>query len=178
MKKRVVTFILVIIFGFILYILIKPQKNNLNLILISVDTLSAEHIGVYGYDKNTTPNIDEFAKEAVVFNNAFTLFPITPHSFYTLMTGSNIFLKNSGSVNENLIKKEYELPFLSDILRSHGFTTAAFVTNPILGEIFPIFQKGFNKFEFSDIQSPKEQIIYEKSYKNDYYNSKEIKEGK
>ena len=43
--------------------------DDCNVILISVDTLRADHLGVYGYNRNTTPNIDEFAKKAVIFNN-------------------------------------------------------------------------------------------------------------
>ncbi len=62
-------------------------NNNYNLILISVDTLRADHIGVYRYPKNTTPNIDNWAKEAKVFTNAYTIIPSTPQSFYTLFHG-------------------------------------------------------------------------------------------
>ena len=41
-----------------------------NVILISIDTLRADHVGVYGYDKDTTPNIDRLAEESFVFVNA------------------------------------------------------------------------------------------------------------
>ena len=49
-----------------------PICKDCNLILISVDTLRADHMGVYGYEKNTTPNIDKWAKSATVFTNMHT----------------------------------------------------------------------------------------------------------
>ena len=43
-----------------------------NVILISIDTLRADHLGVYGYEKNTSPNIDRLGAEAFVFEQAFS----------------------------------------------------------------------------------------------------------
>jgi len=40
------------------------------IILISLDTLRADHLGIYGYHRNTSPNIDSFAKESIIFENA------------------------------------------------------------------------------------------------------------
>src|SRR3972149_3228251 len=70
--------------------LLKP-KPKYNLILISVDTLRADHMGVYGYPKNTTPNIDAWAKTALVFTNMRTQVPSTYPSFSILMTGKSAF---------------------------------------------------------------------------------------
>lgn len=57
------------------------------MILISVDTLRPDHMGVYGYNKNTTPNIDKWAEGANIFTNAYTAIPLTYPSFALLMTG-------------------------------------------------------------------------------------------
>src|SRR3989338_7845756 len=76
------------------FILINIWQNRVkpeNLILISIDTLRPDHMGVYGYSKNTTPNIDKWAKEATVFTNAYTIIPFTYPSFAALMTGQHGF---------------------------------------------------------------------------------------
>lgn len=172
MIKRISIILLIGCMCISLYVYWVNQNNSPNVILISVDTLSAEHMSVYGYKRKTTPHIDEFAQNAAVFTNAYTLFPITPQSFYTLFTGKEDFLKNDGSATKNILNKKNKTPFLSEILRDNGFLNAAFVTNPVLGEIFPIFQRGFSQFEFSDSQLIKNQIVYEESYKNDYQNAK------
>lgn len=174
MIKRIFFIVLICLLFISIYIIWTKKSNNLNVILISVDTLSADHMGVYGYKRDTTPHIDEFAKDAAVFMNTYTLFPITPQSFYTLFTGKEDFLKNDGSATKNIMDIQNQPQFLSEILKNHGFLNAAFVTNPVLGEIFPTFQKGFSKFEFSDVQLPKNQIIYEESFKNDYQNAKMV----
>ena len=66
------------------YMYIKELTKKLNLILISVDTLRSDHMGVYGYPKNTTPNINKWAKDALVFTNATTHVPSTFPSLVSL----------------------------------------------------------------------------------------------
>ncbi len=61
-----------------------PAKNTVrskNLIIISIDTLRADSMGVYGYGKNITPNIDAFAENATIYTNAYTQVPVTYGSF-------------------------------------------------------------------------------------------------
>jgi len=67
----------------------RKESQNLNLVIISVDTLRADHMGIYGYVKNTTPNIDKWAKEAFVFTNAITTIPQTYPSFMELNRSGN-----------------------------------------------------------------------------------------
>ena len=47
----------------------QPICPDCNVILISIDTLRADHVGVYGYSKDTTPNIDRIAANSYVFTN-------------------------------------------------------------------------------------------------------------
>ena len=61
----------------------KPPKG---IILISLDTLRADHLGTYGYHRNTSPYIDAFAKESVVFENAVVQSPWTLPSHMSIMT--------------------------------------------------------------------------------------------
>jgi glucan phosphoethanolaminetransferase (alkaline phosphatase superfamily) len=64
------------------------ELNKLNLVLISVDSLRLDHMGLYGYKRNTTPHIDRFAQDAVVFNNYFSTSYLTPISEMSVHTGA------------------------------------------------------------------------------------------
>lgn len=100
------------------------NPQHLNLLLISVDTLRPDHMGIYGYMKNTTPNIDKWAKNATVFTNVSTVVPLTAPSFSALMTGLTPF--------NTRIFKNYTTPIspntktLSSILKENGYSTAVF----------------------------------------------------
>ncbi len=58
-----------------------------NLILISIDTLRADHLGTYGYERDTSPHLDAFARRGVVFENALAPSSWTLPSHATMMTG-------------------------------------------------------------------------------------------
>ena len=95
--KKVLFLTSVVILLLIAILTGKTAINNskqLNVIIISVDTLRPDHMGTYGYSKNTTPNIDAWAKNAKIFTNAYTIVPETEQSFYTLFTGTGYFLDN------------------------------------------------------------------------------------
>lgn len=129
--------------------LLKP-KPKYNLILISVDTLRADHMGVYGYPKNTTPNIDKWAKSATIYKNAYTVYPLTFHSFYTLFTGSDDVLDSEDLKYNfsNIDSKAKNIQTLTKILKRNHFLTAAFVTNPIVGDYNKFFREGFDSFSY------------------------------
>lgn len=104
----------------------KARAKTLNLIIISIDTLRPDHMGAYGYGKNTTPNIDKFAKNAMVFTNATTVVPMTHPSFFSLMTGQDVF-KTRIISNQNLGISD-NTKTLATRLKDAGFKTSAFVS--------------------------------------------------
>ena len=59
-----------------------------HVILISIDTLRADHLGCYGYSRDTSPNIDALAAESVLFNHALAPVPITLPSHCSMLTGT------------------------------------------------------------------------------------------
>jgi len=63
-----------------------PSGTGLNVLLISIDTLRADRLGCYGYQRPTSPSVDAFAKESVRFAQAITQAPWTTPSHMTLMT--------------------------------------------------------------------------------------------
>ena len=90
--------------------------------LISCDTVRADHLSCYGYERSTTPNLDAFADEGVVFENAIVQGAWTLPSHITMLTG--LYPKHHG-VTETLNLAE-QVVTLADALRDAGYLTAGF----------------------------------------------------
>jgi len=110
--------------------------TDCNIVIISATSLRKDHMSLYGYQRNTTPNIDEFAKNALVFENAFAPSPWTLPNGISLFTSlfpyeHNVMSrseqlsqeKKEGVVNQKLDEKVVNL---IDILKQNGYKTAAF----------------------------------------------------
>lgn len=85
-----------------------------NLLLISVDTLRPDHLGLYGYARDTTPRLDAFFGEGTVFDTVWASAPCTLPSVPQFLMGSYELTR--------------ERPLLAEILRDHGYATAAVVS--------------------------------------------------
>lgn len=100
------------------------DEGDFNLLIITIDTLRADHVGVYGYKKIKTPNIDTLGKNGVLFSQAFCHVPLTLPSHCSLFTGA---LPIFHGVRDN----GYRLPSfnvtLVEIMKEKGYKTAAFV---------------------------------------------------
>lgn len=66
-----------------------PKIPGLNVLVVSFDALRADGMGLYGYHRDTTPILDRFAEQALVFDNAYTSAPVTPTSFASAFTGQH-----------------------------------------------------------------------------------------
>jgi arylsulfatase len=64
-----------------------PPATDLNVLVVSFDAMRADGMGLYGYHRDTTPNLDQFARDALVFDNAYSAAPVTPTSFAAAYTG-------------------------------------------------------------------------------------------
>ena len=109
------------------------KRENTNLIIVSVDALRADHMSIYGYNKNTTPNIDSWGKDAFVFNQVRTVIPITYPSFAALFTG---LLPASSKIDRNVTFQpiSQNTQTLASILKNNGFNNAAFLSNDVLNK--------------------------------------------
>lgn len=97
-----------------------------HLIVISIDTLRADHLGCYGHDKKTSPNIDALANEGVVFENHYTCYPLTLPAHLTQLTGSSSL---GHRVRDNLYHSlPDEMGTLPEVMKDQGFRTGAFVS--------------------------------------------------
>jgi arylsulfatase A-like enzyme len=107
-----------------------------NVLLIVADTLRADRLGCYGYERATTPAIDALAAEGVLFENCHSQACWTLPSMVSLMAGVPV------TKQETMLP---ELPVLAEALRARGLYTAAFVANAAVGELRG-FERGFDHY--------------------------------
>lgn len=105
-----------------------------NVILISIDTLRADHLGTYGYQRNTTPNIDQLAADGVVFTEAHANACNTLASHMTMMTGLlvpshdvtlPVMSGRRGTESVKALAREHKT--LAERFKAAGYRTARFV---------------------------------------------------
>jgi arylsulfatase len=120
-----------------------------NLVLVVVDTLRADHLGLYGYARDTSPRLDAFARDAVVFERAQSASPWTAPSLISLMTslhpeahGVRTF-PSPAQLSERVVT-------LAELLRDRGYATAAFTEGGYAKGAFGLDQ-GFDVYpEYED----------------------------
>lgn len=119
------------------------EPKGPNVILISVDTLRADHLGTYGYERPTSPFIDRFAAEATVFEKAISpsSWTLPAHTSMMLSLHPNVHgVTNAGrSMDPNAIT-------LAAILTDAGYATAAFVTAGLLEQKYGL-GRGFADYD-------------------------------
>ncbi len=121
-----------------------PAVEAKNLILISVDTLRADRLSCYGYQANHTPHFDQWASEGVLFEQAFSEYPLTLPAHVTMLTGQTP-LRHGIRENSGFHLDPQETT-LAEILQSHQYRTAAFIGSYVLASEFGIAQ-GFETFD-------------------------------
>jgi arylsulfatase A-like enzyme len=111
-------------------------------ILVSIDTLRADHVGLYGYARDTTPFLDRFARDAVVFERAFSTCPWTLVAHMTMLTG--LFPAQHGVVRDELALSP-EIPLLAERLQRAGYRTLGLYYTSWVHERYG-FARGFDVF--------------------------------
>ncbi len=106
-----------------------PQSN---IILISVDTLRADHLSAYGRGDIHTPAFDSLVRDGVLFERAFSQYPLTLPSHVTILTGK---LPPNHGVRDNLnYRLDPSVDTLGLLLQREGYRTAAFVSSMVIGK--------------------------------------------
>ncbi|GIW42637.1 MAG: hypothetical protein KatS3mg076_3214 [Candidatus Binatia bacterium] len=99
-----------------------------NILLVVVDTLRADHLGVYGYSRPTSPVLDALAREGTLFTRAYSTSSWTQPAVASLFTGTRPAVIAPRSARYILART----PVLAAELRKAGYRTAGFVANPVL----------------------------------------------
>lgn len=145
----VISTIIVSTLTIIYSIYIQKKTKQSNLVLISIDTLRQENMGIYGYSKNTTPHIDSLGKESYIFTNVYTQVPLTYPSFASLLTGNEPV--STGIIANGLSHPvSNKMATLTKILKKNNFTSAAFITNRFLSTKLTGLSQGFDEYYLQD----------------------------
>ncbi len=115
-----------------------------DVIVISLDTTRADHLSLYGYPLDTSPNLDRFADKAVVFETARTVVPLTGPSHASLFT--SLYPHQHGAFR-NGIPLRKDAVTLARVLSARGYDCAAFVSGWTLRAKLSGLQEGFRVYE-------------------------------
>ncbi len=107
----------------------RERRRHPDIVLITIDTLRADRLGIYGSRLGLTPHLDQFARGALVFERAYAVAPITAPSLSTAFTSH---YPHETKVTDNGLTIPTEIETLAGFLREQGYETAAVVSNPVL----------------------------------------------
>ena len=136
----------------------KPAKPNI--ILISLDTLSARHLSCYGYLRKTSPHLDNLAAQSVLFENNFSVSRSTLPSHMSMMTSVYPAVHRATDSFTGILDSNFVT--LAEVLKEHGYATGAFVDGSRSVHIGGLhgFDHGFDFYE----HYPDRFVAYEKIY--------------
>ncbi len=143
-----------------------PRRANL--LLVSIDTLRADHLGSYGYAAAQTPNLDALAARGWRFAQATTVVPLTLPAHSSLLTGT--FPAHHGVRDNGASYLADEQITLAEVLREQGYRTGAFVGAFVLDSRWGLdqgFDRYFDDFDLSKyegagmdaIQRPGDEVV-------------------
>lgn len=127
-----------------------------NVLLVVFDTVRADHLSSYGYEKQTSPNLDRLAADGITYDACLSSSPWTIPAIGTVLTSVHPHVHRGG---ERVAGEEWngkniramgrlraDLPNLAAILQKHGWATHAVVANPQIGD-FGLFAVGFDSVD-------------------------------
>lgn len=130
-----------------------PSGKPPNVVLFLVDTLRADHLGCYGYERPTSPRIDAFAREGILFTRTVAQSSWTRPAAASLLTGQYPQRHGVHTLRDGL---EPSVPTLAEVVRARGYRTAGFVTNVNVAPAWG-FARGFDVYRYfpEDSASPR-----------------------
>lgn len=125
-----------------------------NIVLYMVDALRKDHLGCYGYSRPTSPHLDRFAADAVLFEDALAQSSWTRPSVASILTG--LWPQNHRAMSaSNVLPNGVDT--LQERLRAAGYRSAAFTANGNAGQMFG-FDQGFDHFSYLEFVRPGEPL--------------------
>jgi arylsulfatase A-like enzyme len=131
-----------------------------NMILISVDTLRADHMSLYGYGRETTPEIDAFFADGTVYERAYATTSRTPPSVVSFLSG---LLPHHHGVRQFNAAVPEELNTLPKLLGGAGYQTAAVVSNQVLSADWTELDTHFDYYDDEVTEKEVNRDQYERS---------------
>jgi len=122
----------------------RAGKEAPNVVLLVMDTLRADRLSCYGYQKPTSPNLDSLAARGVRFTNAYSTSSWTWPSVASILTG--LPADAHGVTSTDSCTLNLALTSLPEVLQARGYTTAAFSANPLISSE-RYFDQGFERFQ-------------------------------
>lgn len=120
-----------------------PSGPPQHLFLITVDTLRADHLGSYGYERATSPTIDQLAEGGVLFERAIAQWPKTGPSFASIFTGR--YPQTTGLTHKAALRLPDAYLTLPEFFSANGYTTVAVVSNGVLAKRLG-WDQGFDEY--------------------------------
>lgn len=124
-----------------------------NIVVITIDTLRADHLGCYGDKQIKTPNLDALAQEGVRFERAYTPVPVTLPAHTALFTGTYPLRSGMHDFADNKLNPAQ--PTLASVLKENGYATGAVIGSAVLDSRFGLnhgFDFYYDHFDFSRLQ--------------------------
>jgi arylsulfatase A-like enzyme len=122
----------------------KLKESNVNVIFITIDALRADHLGCYGYPRQTSPNIDKLAEKGIIFKYAFSHWPKTTPSLAAVFTSTYGYRNGIMGGARNKYLEDWNVT-LAEVLKKNGYRTAAVQTNAVLAKETN-FNQGFDTY--------------------------------
>ncbi len=123
-----------------------------NVVIIVLDTLRQDYLGVYGHDGGLTPNLDQLATESTVYESAFSTAPWTVPSHGSMFTG--FYPKTHGASSQDHLWLDDVLLTMPEAMRLEGYQTISVVANVTIEQAN--FDKGFDQHVF--LHAPKSRV--------------------
>ena len=152
---KLTALVVALAFGFGMPTLAKssPAPRSINVLVITIDTLRADHVGCYGYAQVQTPNIDALATAGARFEHAYTPVPITLPAHTVIFTGTYPTFSGVHDFSANRLGPSQATMAL--ILKQNGYATGAVVASAVLDSRFGLnrgFDFYYDHFEFNRLQ--------------------------
>jgi len=124
------------------------QHSRSRIIIIAVDTLRADHLGCYGYERDTSPNIDSLAKGGTLFENCIATSPWTFTSFASMFSGQ--YPSTNGATTVSKLLPD-DVQTFAEILSGKGFLTGSVSNNAWFSPSFNLLQGFDSHRDFANI---------------------------
>ena len=127
-----------------------PQGEGPNVVVVTVDTLRADHLGCYGYPRPTSPFLDSIAAQGTLCADATAAAAWTKPATATILTGLHPS-RHGALYHGSLLQLPDGKQTLAEAFRERGYVTAGFVANPNLKKVFG-FDRGFDVYYDSPVE--------------------------